>query len=322
MIKKIISGLVGLALLIAFAGCGDGEKNPNSMSSGTTEMLESNTTGTDRLDDDSKYEYNPRLDNAYRKDERTVLFTVDTAVKDPDGDLFSHIYAALTPDGSPIARAILAESYESDKELSKVWGAEFDADLPEKIWLCFEETSGDGDGDLKTVLCDVVELGIFGNIQKGNGRVAAIETSDKVIDAVKWTAFPLSDAKFDAPHGIPVERDVLIENAVICTFVRDTDGSCEFTYTGSGLRLTMLCNVQDGGKTCHNVPALKMYLDGEEYTTISMTDYSKFYWKAAPDIVFEDLTILHGTHTVKLVNTTEGEFDSAAAYYCGIYYIK
>ena len=30
----------------------------------------------------------------------------------------------------------------------------------------------------------------------------------------------------------------------------------------------------------------------------------------------------YGTHTVKFVNTTEGEFDSAAAYYCGIYYIK
>ena len=104
--------------------------------------------------------------------------------------------------------------------------------------------------------------------------------------------------------------------------MRDTNGYCEFTYTGSGLRLAMLCNVQDEGRTCHNVPALKMYLDGEEYTTISMTDFSKYFWKAAPDIVFEDLTIPYGTHTVKFVNTTEGEFDSAAAYYCGIYYIK
>lgn len=164
----------------------------------------------------------------------------------------------------------------------------------------------------------MVELGIYGGVQKGDRRIAAIETTDKVIDAVMWTAFPLADAKFEAPDGIPVQRDVLIENAVICTFVRDTNGYCEFTYTGSGLRLAMLCNVQDEGRTCHNVPALKMYLDGEEYTTISMTDFSKYFWKAAPDIVFEDLTIPYGTHTVKFVNTTEGEFDSAAAYYCGI----
>lgn len=325
MKKRIISVLMCLAMLTAFAGCKESGKKPGE-SSGTKNTAAPSASSTKETDppqdDESKYDYNPRIDNAYRKDARTILFTVDTAVKDPDGNLYTHIYAAAAPDGELIARAVSADSYEADKELSKTWGAEFDTDLPEKCWICFEEPDGDGDGDLKTVLCDVVELGIYGGVQKGGRRIAAIETTDKVIDAVKWTAFPLADAKFEAPDGIPVQRDVLIENAVICTFVRDTNGYCEFTYTGSGLRLAMLCNVQDEGRTCHNVPALKMYLDGEEYTTISMTDFSKYFWKAAPDIVFEDLTIPYGTHTVKFVNTTEGEFDSAAAYYCGIYYIK
>ena len=126
----------------------------------------------------------------------------------------------------------------------------------------------------------------------------------------------------DVPEGEQsnrVERDILIEGQTICTTVFDRDGYCEFTFTGSGLRLAMLCNIQDGGKTCYNVPALIMYLDGEEYATISMTDPNKYYWKNAPDIVFEDTSIPYGTHTVRFVNTTEGDFTSRYAYYCGIY---
>ena len=119
-----------------------------------------------------------------------------------------------------------------------------------------------------------------------------------------------------------VPNDVIIERTVLCTVVRDPEGYCEFTYTGSGLQLEMLCNVQDNGKTCYNVPALIMYLDGEEYTTISMTDPEKYTWDNNSDIVFEDLTIPYGTHTVKFLNTTEGEFNSEHAYYVAIRYVK
>ena len=181
-----------LAMLTAFAGCKEAGKKPGE-SSGTKNTAAPSASSTKETDppqdDESKYDYNPRIDNAYRKDARTIHFTVDTAVKDPDGNLYTHIYAAAAPDGEPIARAVSADSYEADKELSKTWGAEFDTDLPEKCWICFEEPDGDGDGDLKTVLCDVVELGIYGGVQKGGRRIAAIETTDKVIDAVMWTAF-------------------------------------------------------------------------------------------------------------------------------------
>ena len=129
MQKRIISVLMCLALLTAFAGCrgggGRGPANHRRKQNITAALSASSTKETDPpQDDESKYDYNPRIDNAYRKDARTILFTVDTAVKDPDGNLYTHIYAAAAPDGEPIARAVSADSYEADKELSKTWGAE------------------------------------------------------------------------------------------------------------------------------------------------------------------------------------------------------
>ena len=328
--RNLIAILLCLVLTFCFAACGTGnpsDKPVTDPSAGSeTQTPGTQPVETDPEDDEEEiYYYNPRIDNAYRKDAHTILFTLDTAVKDPDGNLYQHIYAAVTPDGEPIARAIAADSYEEDKDLSKIWGADFDVELPEKVYLCFEELEGEGngDGEFETVLIDVVKTGVYAGTKLADGkRIIAVETTDNVINAVKWTNFPLADAQFVSPAGNEVQRDVIIEKTVLCTVVNDPDGYCEFTYTGSGLKLTMLCNVQDNGKTCYNVPALIMYLDGEEYATISMTDPEKYTWDNNSDVVFEDLTIPQGTHTVKFVNTTEGEFDSPYAYYVAIHYIQ
>ena len=330
--KKIIIALLCVSALLMAFGCNGQENNPGGTDSSPAQTTAGNEPivtdpegGEDTAEEneEEKYYYNPRIDNAYRKNDYTILFTLDTGVKDPDGNLYKHIYVAATPDGEPIARAIAADSYETDKDYSKTWGADFDVVLPEKVYLCFEELDGEGngDGDFETVLCDIVQTGVYAGTKLSDGkRIVAIETTDKVIDAVKWTEFPLEDATFVSPAGNEISYGVTIENTVICTVLCDPDGYCEFTYTGSGLRLEMLCNRQ--GDVCYNVPALIMYLDGEEYATISMTDPEKYTWDNNSDIVFEDLTIPHGTHTVKFVTTTEGEFNSPYAYYVGIDYIK
>ena len=327
MLKKLLVLLLCVSFLLVTASCNNGASGTDTTTGGETEASTGDGVTTDAgtqggVDEEERYFYNPRIENAYRKNDNTVLFTVDTSMKDPDGNLYEHIYVAATADGEPIARATSADAYEPKNGMTKIWGANFDVTLPEKVFLCFEELDGEGNGDadLSTVLCDVVQLGIYGETTLASGkRIAAIETGDVVIEANKWVSYPLADATFVSPAGNEIQRDQIIENTVLCTVVRDPDGYCEFTYTGSGLRLEMLCNVQ--GDTCYNVPALKMYLDGEEYTTISMTDPTKYTWDNNSDIVFEDMTIPHGTHTVRFVNTTEGSFNSENAYYCGIYYV-
>ena len=327
MFKKWLAILLCLALTLIAVSCSESGNPSGDGTDGTSADTEGITSGAATSDvpsEDELYEYNPRVENAYRKNDNTILFSVDTSVKDPDGNLYEHIYVAATPDGEPIARAVSADFYEPKNGMAKIWGANFDVTLPETVYLCFEELDGEGngDGDFETVLCDVVNTGIYaGTVLESGKRILAVQTTDTEIVANLWVEIPLREAEFVAPEGIPVEHGKVVEG-VITTFMQDSNGYCEFTYTGSGVRLMMLCNIQDNGQTCHNVPALIMYLDGEEYTTISMTDPEKYTWDNAPDIVFEDVTIPYGTHTVRFVNTTEGNFTSAAAYYYGIFYLN
>lgn len=80
MKKRIISVLMCLAMLTAFAGCKEAGEKPGE-SSGTKNTAAPSASSTKETDppqdDESKYDYNPRIDNAYRKDARTILFTVD-----------------------------------------------------------------------------------------------------------------------------------------------------------------------------------------------------------------------------------------------------
>ena len=109
-----------------------GDTPPSAATTGKKD--ETTPSGSTGVSEEEQYYYNPKLVKCYRKNDRTILFTLDTKVKDPDGNLFEHIYIAKTADGDPIAKAVSADSYGG--ELSDVWGANFDTDIPETVWLC------------------------------------------------------------------------------------------------------------------------------------------------------------------------------------------
>lgn len=280
------------------------------------ETPSSESTG---VSEEEQYYYNPKLIKCYRKNDRTILFTLDTKVKDPDGNLFEHIYIANTADGEPIAKAVSADSYGG--ELSDIWGANFDSDIPETVWLCIRALDSEDktSPEIKTALCDVVELGVYGGTKLADGtRVAAIETGKEVIDAKLWTEANINFEKDpDVTYHLPGENDIFLLHeadgqSVLLAAWSGAGASVEFTFTGTSVNVYN--NVENDSVTND----LKLYLDGELIETID--------GRKAFSIVKEGLS--DGQHTVKLVSgdnsttvsETQGEANKWMFYISGIRY--
>ena len=280
------------------------------------ETPSSESTG---VSEEEQYYYNPKLIKCYRKNDRTILFALDTKVKDPDGNLFEHIYIANTADGEPIAKAVSADSYGG--ELSDIWGANFDTDIPETVWLCIRALDSEDktSPEIKTALCDVVELGVYGGTKLADGtRVAAIETGKEVIDAKLWTEANINFEKDpDVTYYLPGENDIFLLHeadgqSVLLAAWSGAGASVEFTFTGTSVNVYN--NVENDSVTND----LKLYLDGELIETID--------GRKAFSIVKEGLS--DGQHTVKLVSgdnstivsETQGEANKWMFYISGIRY--
>lgn len=280
------------------------------------EIPSSESTG---VSEEEQYYYNPKLIKCYRKNDRTILFTLDTKVKDPDGNLFEHIYIANTADGEPIAKAVSADSYGG--ELSDIWGANFDTDIPETVWLCIRALDSEDktSPEIKTALCDVVELGVYGGTKLADGtRVAAIETGKEVIDAKLWTEANINFEKDpDVTYHLPGENDIFLLHeadgqSVLLAAWSGAGASVEFTFNGTSVNVYN--NVENDSVTND----LKLYLDGELIETID--------GRKAFSIVKEGLS--DGQHTVKLVSgdnsttvsETQGEANKWMFYISGIRY--
>ncbi|MDY2907196.1 MAG: hypothetical protein SOT56_08260, partial [Eubacteriales bacterium] len=69
-----------------------GDTPPSAVTTGKKD--ETTPSGSTGVSEEEQYYYNPKLVKCYRKNDRTILFTLDTKVKDPDGNLFEHIYIA------------------------------------------------------------------------------------------------------------------------------------------------------------------------------------------------------------------------------------
>lgn len=280
------------------------------------ETPSSESTG---VSEEEQYYYNPKLIKCYRKNDRTILFALDTKVKDPDGNLFEHIYIANTADGEPIAKAVSADSYGG--ELSDIWGANFDSDIPETVWLCIRALDSEDktSPEIKTALCDVVELGVYGGTKLADGtRVAAIETGKEVIDAKLWAEANINFEKDpDVTYYLPGENDIFLLHeadgqSVLLAAWSGAGASVEFTFTGTSVNVYN--NVENDSVTND----LKLYLDGELIETID--------GRKAFSIVKEGLS--DGQHTVKLVSgdnsttvsETQGEANKWMFYISGIRY--
>lgn len=280
------------------------------------ETPSSESTG---VSEEEQYYYNPKLIKCYRKNDRTILFALDTKVKDPDGNLFEHIYIANTADGEPIAKAVSTDSYGG--ELSDIWGANFDTDIPETVWLCIRALDSEDktSPEIKTALCDVVELGVYGGTKLADGTgVAAIETGKEVIDAKLWTEANINFEKDpDVTYHLPGENDVFLLHeadgqSVLLAAWSGAGASVEFTFTGTSVNVYN--NVENDSVTND----LKLYLDGELIETID--------GRKAFSIVKEGLS--DGQHTVKLVSgdnsttvsETQGEANKWMFYISGIRY--
>lgn len=310
--KKLLCIFLALLLLsLTLVACNNGgtsggETTDAPTGGGDQTEGQPDSTGADTepaVDEDELYYYNPRIEKCYRKNDKTVLFTVDTKVKDPDGNLFEHIYVAATPDGEPIARAVSTNSYDGD--MSKLWGANFDVALPETFYLCFKAVDGEdaANADLSTVLCDVVNLGIYGQTKLSDGsRVAAIQNGTEVIEATLWVEANINfnnepDVTFFLPD---TERDVLILHeadmqSVLLAAFSGPGAYVEFKFTGTGVNV--YSNVDNDSVTND----LKIYIDGELVETVDDRNAFSF--------VKEGLTA--GEHTVKVVAGENSTSESA-----------
>ncbi len=313
-----------LAALLFLSACGkSGTDNPGT--SGSQPGEETKAPGTDAPDtqpgenEDELYYYNPRLEKCYRKNDSTVLFTLDTKVKDPDGNLFEHIYIAATPDGEPIAKAVSAVSY--DGEMSNLWGASFDVTVPESFYLCFKALDSENtkDADLKTVLCDVVNFGIYGQTKLADGsRVAAIQNGSEAIEATLWIEARLGygGTEKDVVYFLPGENDVIIDHAdgkSVLFVVRSGPGAyAEFTFTGTSVSVY---NIVANDSVTND---LQIFIDGELVETVD--DREPF------DVVKTGLP--RGEHTVRVmcgensttVSEVQGEDNKWMIYLSGIRY--
>ena len=294
-----------------------GDTPPSAATAGKKD--ETTPSGSTGVSEEEQYYYNPKLVKCYRKNDRTILFTLDTKVKDPDGNLFEHIYIAKTADGDPIAKAVSADSYGG--ELSDVWGANFDTDIPETVWLCIRALDSEDktSPEIKTALCDVVELGIYGGTKLADGtRVAAIETGKEVIEAKLWTEANINFEKDpDVVYSLPGENDTLLLHdadgqSVLLAAWSGAGASVEYKFNGTSVNIYN--NVENDSVTND----LRVYLDGELIETVD--DRKPF------SIVKEGLSA--GEHTVKLVSgenstsvsATQGENNQWMFYISGIRY--
>lgn len=319
----IILSLLMMTSAILFS-CENGSKpaetGDKSSAEVTTDKKDETTPAESTgVSEEEQYYYNPKLVKCYRKNDRTILFALDTKVKDPDGNLFEHIYIAKTADGEPIANAVSVDSYGG--ELSDIWGANFDSDIPETVWLCIRALDSENktSPDIKTALCDVVELGVYGGIKLADGtRVAAIETGKDVIEAKLWTEANINfDKDPDVIYHLPGENDVFLlheadNQSVLLAAWSGAGASVELTFTGTSVNIYN--NVENDSVTND----LKVYLDGELIETLD--------GRKAFSVVREGLSA--GQHTVKLisgensttVSETQGENNKWMFYISGIRY--
>lgn len=310
---------VPMLLLACKNGGSEGTESGESPVSTSDRQYDEISSGSTEISEDEQYYYNPKLIKCYRKNSRTLLFVLDTKVKDPDGNLFEHIYIANTADGEPIAQAISTDSYGG--ELSDIWGANFDTDLPDKMWLCIcaLDSEDKTSPELNTALCDVVELGIYGGTKLSDGtRVAAIENGDEVIDAKLWIEASISfDKESDVIYHLPGEEDVFLlheadSQSVLLAAWSGAGASVEMRFTGTSVNVYN--NVENDSVTND----LRLYLDGELIETL---DGRKPF-----SIIREGLS--EGQHTVKLVSgdasttvsETQGENNKWMFYFSGIRY--
>jgi hypothetical protein len=193
--KRILTITLAVFLLLTAAvlfGCGkSGEPTPDGSAPSDSELPEvpisNGTPDTESLADEDDYEFNPRLESAWRKDDHTVVFAFDGFVSRSSAvtDIRENIYIASAADGDPIAYPQAFFTYNGD--LSKTYEVVFDGTLPAagSFYLVIRELSGSGDADLNTVFVDYADCGVYGNIRKGSEYVAAVAVTDEVITATK-----------------------------------------------------------------------------------------------------------------------------------------
>ena len=323
--RKIAAAVISVFLaLVLLPSCSEGvaSNNDSSASADTTGQKETAATPKTEQEPDEEelYYYNPKLTKCYRKNDNTILFTLDTKVKDPDGNLYEHIYIASTPDGEPIAKAVSADSYGG--EMSDIWGANFDVTIPETVYLCFKALESDNvdDADLKTVLCDIVELGIYGETKLSDGsRVAAVQTGSEVIEATLWVDVKIDFNAPEVTYYLPADTDIFLLHepdgkSVLLTAWSGPGASVEYTFTGTSVNV--YSNVENDSVTND----LQVYLDGELVET----------YDSRPGYSFLREGLTYGEHTVKLVSgegsttvsSVQGEANKWMFYISGFRYSK
>ena len=197
--KRILAITLALLLLLTTAvlfGCGPSkEPTPDDTTPSGSQPAETkdNTPATNGTPDteppagEDDYEFNPRLESAWRKNDNTVVFEFDGFVSRSSAvsDIKENIYIASTADGDPIAYPKSFVTYNGD--LSKTYEVLFDETLPAagSFYLVIKELSGNGDADLNTVFVDYADCGVYGNTKKGSEYVATVPVTDEEITATK-----------------------------------------------------------------------------------------------------------------------------------------